>query len=76
MKKYLYMHIDEDKYIYMYNFHTTVKAVTLPLTTAQLESTTKMQKLTPLQKRIQERFADDEPTKNVCNYVQVYVSVV
>jgi hypothetical protein len=24
-----------------------------------------MQKLTPLQKRIQERFADDEPTKNV-----------
>lgn len=38
--------------------------MTLPLTTSQLESTTKMQKLAPLQKRIQERFADDEPTKN------------
>mmetsp|Transcript_4182 Transcript_4182/g.4334 ORF Transcript_4182/g.4334 Transcript_4182/m.4334 type:complete len:456 (+) Transcript_4182:68-1435(+) len=45
-------------------FTILIKAVTLPLTTAQLESTTKMQKLTPLQKRIQERFADDEPTKN------------
>lgn len=42
----------------------TVKVVTLPLTTSQLESTTKMQKLVPLQKRIQERFAEDEATKN------------
>jgi hypothetical protein len=41
-----------------------VKVVTLPLTTSQLESTTKMQKLTPLQKRIQERYVDDETTKN------------
>lgn len=41
-----------------------VKVVTLPLTTSQLESTTKMQKLVPLQKRIQERFAEDEATKN------------
>lgn len=38
--------------------------ITLPLTTSQLESTTKMQKLAPLQKRIQERYIDDEPTKN------------
>ena len=44
--------------------HSTVKVVTLPLTTSQLESTTKMQKLVPLQKRIQERFAEDEATKN------------
>jgi hypothetical protein len=52
---------------FTYTFFTSnsVKIVTLPLTQAQLESTTKMQKLTPLQKRIQERFADDEPTKNV-----------
>ena len=41
-----------------------VKALTLPLTTTQLESTTKMQKLTPLQQRIQARYADDETTKN------------
>ena len=34
------------------------------MTTSQLESTTKMQKLAPLQKRIQERYVDDEPTKN------------
>lgn len=48
-----------------FQLHTiSVKVVTLPLTTSQLESTTKMQKLVPLQKRIQERFADDEPTKN------------
>ena len=45
-------------------FSFPVKIVTLPLTTSQLESTTKMQKLTPLQKRIQERYVDDEPTKN------------
>ena len=45
-------------------YSCTVKVVTLPLTTSQLESTTKMQKLAPLQKRIQERYADDEPTKN------------
>lgn len=41
-----------------------VKLLTLPLTTQQLESTTKMQKLTPLQRKIQDRFADDENTKN------------
>ncbi len=41
-----------------------MKAVTLPLITAQLESTTKMQKLTPLQQRIQAAYANDEPTKN------------
>ena len=48
----------------MHFLFIAVKIVTLPLTTSQLESTTKMQKLTPLQKRIQERYADDEPTKN------------
>jgi YidC/Oxa1 family membrane protein insertase len=47
-----------------YFLSIVVKIVTLPLTTSQLESTTKMQKLTPLQKRIQERYVDDEPTKN------------
>jgi len=41
-----------------------VKLLTLPLTTAQLESTTKMQKLTPLQQKIQAKYANDEQTKN------------
>jgi len=45
-------------------FTILIKTVTLPLTTSQLESTTKMQKLTPLQKQIQERYVDDEVTKN------------
>ena len=41
-----------------------IKAATLPLTTKQLESTTKMQKLTPLQQKIQAKYANDEQTKN------------
>jgi YidC/Oxa1 family membrane protein insertase len=41
-----------------------VKLLTLPLTTQQLESTTKMQKLTPLQQKITAKYADDETTKN------------
>jgi YidC/Oxa1 family membrane protein insertase len=41
-----------------------VKILTLPLTTAQLESTTKIQKLAPMQKKIQEVYAEDEATKN------------
>ena len=41
-----------------------MKVLTLPLTTAQLESTTKIQKLAPLQKQIQEKYADDDTTKN------------
>ena len=41
-----------------------IKALTLPLTTAQLESTTKMQKLAPLQQKIQAKYANDEATKN------------
>lgn len=45
-------------------FTVFIKAVTLPLTTQQLESTTKMQKLQPLQKEIQAKFANDEDTKN------------
>jgi len=45
-------------------FTMIIKAVTLPLTTTQLESTAKMQQLTPLQKTIQEKYADDEQTKN------------
>ena len=36
----------------------------MPLTTQQLESTTKMQKLTPLQQKIQAKYANDEKTKN------------
>jgi YidC/Oxa1 family membrane protein insertase len=38
--------------------------LTLPLNKLQIESTAKMQKLTPLQKKIQEKDADDETTKN------------
>lgn len=41
-----------------------MKLLTLPLTTIQLESTTKIQKLAPMQKKIQEKYADDEVTKN------------
>lgn len=45
-------------------FTLFIKAITLPLISTQLESTTKMQKLTPLQKTIQEKYANDETTKN------------
>lgn len=45
-------------------FTMLIKALTLPLTTAQLESTTKMQKLAPLQQKIQAKYATDEATKN------------
>jgi YidC/Oxa1 family membrane protein insertase len=47
-------------------FTILIKAATLPLTMTQLESTTKMQKLTPLQKKIQDRFSspEDEQKKN------------
>merc|ERR1711871_1250071 len=43
-----------------------IKALTLPLTTQQLESTTKMQKLQPLQQKIQAKYArpEQEQTKN------------
>lgn len=41
-----------------------MKALTLPLTKAQLESTTRIQKLTPLQQRIQAKYAKDEQTKS------------
>jgi YidC/Oxa1 family membrane protein insertase len=43
---------------------SSVKVITLPLTTSQLESTTKMQKLQPLQAKIQQTYASDEQTKN------------
>jgi YidC/Oxa1 family membrane protein insertase len=45
-------------------FTIIVRVLTLPLTRVQLESTNKMQKLTPLQKIIQEKYATDEQTKN------------
>lgn len=45
-------------------FTLCVRALTLPLTVTQLESTNKMQKLTPLQRIIQEKYANDEATKN------------
>eukprot|EP00607_Mallomonas_marina_P007311 CAMPEP_0182418796 /NCGR_PEP_ID=MMETSP1167-20130531/3171_1 /TAXON_ID=2988 /ORGANISM="Mallomonas Sp, Strain CCMP3275" /LENGTH=422 /DNA_ID=CAMNT_0024593195 /DNA_START=227 /DNA_END=1495 /DNA_ORIENTATION=- len=45
-------------------FTLLIKILTLPLTTAQLESTTKMQKLQPLQQKIQAKYANDEQTKN------------
>eukprot|EP01041_Mallomonas_annulata_P011526 gene11526-24114_t len=45
-------------------FTVLIKALTLPLTTKQLESTAKMQKLQPLQAKIQAKYATDEQTKN------------
>lgn len=45
-------------------FTLLIKALTLPLTTAQLESTTKMQKLQPLQAQIAAKYANDEQVKN------------
>lgn len=45
-------------------FTFLIKALTLPLTITQLESTTKMQKLQPLQLKIQAKYANDEQTKN------------
>jgi len=47
-------------------FTIIIKALTLPLTTQQLESTTKMQKLQPLQQKIQAKYAspEQEQTKN------------
>lgn len=47
-------------------FTCIIKALTLPLTTQQLESTTKMQKLQPLQQKIQAKYArpEQEQTKN------------
>ena len=58
------IHSLSNHHILIFALKHLVKVVTLPLTTSQLESTTKMQKLAPLQKRIQERYVDDEPTKN------------
>lgn len=45
-------------------FTCLVKAATLPLTSAQLESTSKLQALAPLQQKIQAKYATDENTKN------------
>eukprot|EP01038_Epipyxis_sp_PR26KG_P005688 gene5688-7852_t len=45
-------------------FTMLVKALTLPLITTQLESTSKMQKLQPYQQKIQAKYANDESTKN------------
>lgn len=47
-------------------FTCIIKALTLPLTTQQLESTTKMQKLQPLQQKIQAKYSrpEQEQTKN------------
>ena len=45
-------------------FTIIVRSLTLPLVTTQLESTTKMQRLTPLQRIIQEKYANDEQMKN------------
>lgn len=41
-----------------------MRILTIPLTTQQLASTAKIQKLTPLQQKIQAKFANDENTKN------------
>lgn len=45
-------------------FTILVKALTLPLTKVQIESTSRMQQLTPLQQKIQQKYANDETTKN------------
>lgn len=45
-------------------FTILIKAATLPLTKTQLDSTSKMQKLQPLQAKINAKYADDETTKN------------
>lgn len=46
------------------SFKFIVRILTVPLTTQQLASTAKIQKLTPLQQKIQAKFANDEQTKN------------
>jgi YidC/Oxa1 family membrane protein insertase len=45
-------------------FTLLVKLITLPLTQTQLASTTMMQKMAPLQKTIQEKYANDEQMRN------------
>jgi YidC/Oxa1 family membrane protein insertase len=47
-------------------FTILIKVLTLPLTTTQLESTTRMQKLAPLQEKIKARYPNptDEQTRN------------
>eukprot|EP01031_Cornospumella_fuschlensis_P029843 gene29843-36033_t len=45
-------------------FTLFIKALTLPLTFQQLESTTRIQKIAPLQQKIQAKFAGDEEVKN------------
>ena len=51
-------------HICAYTYIYSVKAVTLPLTVTQLESTTKMQQLTPYQQKIQQIYKDDDTTKS------------
>ena len=46
-------------------FTVLVKAATLPLLSAQLESTSKLQGIAPAQKIIQEKYADNEQAKNM-----------
>lgn len=50
--------------VYTFIITIIVKFITLPLATQQIESTTKLQKLTPLQQKIQTKFASDETRKN------------
>lgn len=45
-------------------FTILVKIATFPLVTTQIESTSKLQKLTPMQQKIQTKYANDEETKN------------
>mmetsp|Transcript_117955 Transcript_117955/g.334490 ORF Transcript_117955/g.334490 Transcript_117955/m.334490 type:complete len:555 (+) Transcript_117955:140-1804(+) len=46
-------------------FTVLVKFLTLPLITTQIESSTQMQKLQPLQKQVQELFPDDKNERQV-----------
>ena len=46
-------------------FTVLVKAATLPLLSAQLESTSKLQGIAPMQKEIQEKYSDNDQAKNI-----------
>lgn len=46
-------------------FTVLVKAATVPLLSAQLESTSKLQGIAPMQKEIQEKYSDNDQAKNI-----------
>lgn len=54
-------------------FTVLVKAATLPLLSVQLESTSKLQAIAPMQKEITEKYADNDQAKNIL-LAQLYQS--